>query len=164
MSCDKIKKIKLYIDYDPITAKPIQVAVTKLNTLVGGDAFIYMLSFNVYSDSKFSKRVGIANIINNCYRTINASGVPVLNGTSTNIIRLTKNNLRIEGTADIEQTYTDADAPVYQIITGATFTNSQINSIMREGKVVKMAWTESAYNPVTRCNTIKYVKDGKYDC
>lgn len=102
----------MYIDYDPITAKPIQVSVTKLNALLGGDAFIYMLSFPVYSDSKFSKRVGIANIINNCYRTINASGVPVLKGTSTNIIRLTKNNLRIEGTADIEQTYIDVDAPV----------------------------------------------------
>ena len=37
MSCDKIKKIKLYIDY----AKPIHFAVSKLNTLVGGDAMYY---------------------------------------------------------------------------------------------------------------------------
>ena len=154
----KIKKFKLYIDYDPKTAKPTQVAVSQINGLLGGDAYIYVLTFNVYSDRKLTNIVGVANVTNICHRTVTASGVPVLNGTSTNIIKLYKNNIRISGCADIEQTYLEVDAPVYQKFETARFTNSYITNIMRKDKVVQTAWVSTAYNPKTKCNTIRYLK------
>jgi hypothetical protein len=154
----KIKKIKVYIDYDPKTAQPSQVAVSKINALLGGDAYIYVLTFNVYSDRKLTNIVGVSNVTNICHRTNTASGVPVLSGTSTSIIKLYKNSIRISGSADIEQTYTEMDAPVYQKIETARFTNLYINNIMRKEKVVQTAWVSTAYNPKTKCNTIRYLK------
>lgn len=154
----KIKKIKLYIDYDPKTAKPTQVAVSQINGLLGGDAYIYVLTFNVYSDRKLTNIVGVSNVTNICHRTNTASGVPVLSGTSTNIIKLYKNNIRIEGGSDVEQTYTAMDAPVYQKIETARFTNLYITNIMRKGKVVQTVWVSNASNPKTKCYTIRYLK------
>jgi hypothetical protein len=154
----KIKEIKFYVDYDPKTAKPTQVAVSQINGLLGGDAYIYVLTFNVYSDRKLTNIVGVSKVTNICHRTNTASGVPVLSGTSTSIIKLYKNNIRIQGGADVEQTYIEMDAPVYQKIETARFTNLYITNIMRKEKVVQTVWVSNAFNPKTKCYTIRYLK------